>query len=145
MVKGMAEFLSEVGALKKTSEKVEALKFNDSMQLRIILQGCYDSTVKWLLPEGPVPYTPNGLVDQEHVLLHNVEKLRYYIEGFYPNLRPAKRETMFIQLLENCAPKDAQLLCQIKDKVPFKGITLAMINEAFPGMIKVENKNVEVK
>ena len=83
MVKGIAEFLSEVGALKKASEKVEALKYNDSKQLRIILQGCYDQSVNWLLPDGRPPFTPNVLVDQEHVLIHDIEKLRYFIEGFY--------------------------------------------------------------
>ena len=141
MVKGIAEFLSEVGALKKASEKVEALKYNDSKQLRIILQGCYDQSVNWLLPDGRPPFTPNVLVDQEHVLIHDIEKLRYFIEGFYPGLKQSKRETMFVQLLENVAPKDAELLVQIKDHIPIKGITAAIVNESFPGMIK----SVEVK
>ena len=49
-----------------------------------------------------------------------------------------KRETMFVQLLENCAPKDAELLCLIKDKKPIKGITIQHVTEALPGLIPNE-------
>jgi hypothetical protein len=135
MVIGIAEFLEKVGKLKRTQEKIDALKHNDSLPLRIILQGCYDPNVKWALPEGAPPYKPNDLTDQEHVLIREAQKLTYFIEGFHPNLKQMKRETMFVQLLENCAPKDAELLCHIKDKKPIKGITLQHVTEALPGLI----------
>jgi len=135
MVIGLAEFLEKVGKLKKTQEKIEALKYNDSLPLRVILQAAYDPSVKWALPPGVPPYKPNELVDQENVLIKNCEKLRYYIEGFHDNLNQLKRETMFVELLENVAPKDAELLCIIKDKKPIKGITLQHVTEALPGLI----------
>jgi len=138
MVVGLAEFLEKVGRLKRTQEKIDALKYNDSLPLRIILQGCYDPNVKWSLPEGTPPYKPNDLVDQEHVLIKETQKLTYFIEGFHPDLKQMKRETMFVQLLENCAPKDAELLCTIKDKKPIKGITLQHVTEALPGLIPNE-------
>jgi hypothetical protein len=138
MVIGMAEFLEKVGKLKKTQEKIDALKANDSFQLRVILQSGYDPNVKWALPPGIPPYKPNDLVDQEHVLLKECEKLTYYIQGFHENLAQLKRETMFVQLLENVAPKDAELLCTLKDKKPIKGITFQHVTEALPGLIPNE-------
>ena len=138
MVIGMAEFLEKVGKLKKTQEKIDALKANDSFQLRLILQAGYDQSVKWALPAGIPPYKPNDLVDQEHVLLKECDKLKYYIEGFHDNLPQLKRETMFVQLLENVAPKDAEMLCLLKDKKPIKGITLQHVTEALPGLIPNE-------
>lgn len=138
MVIGMAEFLEKVGKLKKTQEKIDALKANDSLELRIILQSGYDPNVKWALPPGIPPYKPNDLVDQEHVLLKECQKLTYYIKGFHDNLNQMKRETMFVQLLENVAPKDAELLCTLKDKKPIKGITLQHVTEALPGLIPNE-------
>jgi hypothetical protein len=138
MVIGLAEFLEKVGKLKKTQEKIEALKYNDSLPLRIILQAAYDPNVKWSLPPGSPPYKPNELVDQEHVLIKNCEKLRYYIAGFHDNLNQLKRESMFVELLENVAPKDAELLCHIKDKKPIKGITINHVTEALPGLIPNE-------
>jgi hypothetical protein len=133
---GVAEFLDKVSKLKKTEEKVAAIKANDSLVLRIILQGCYDPSVVWLLPPGAPPYKPNELVDQEGVLIRECTKLRYFIKGFHDNLNQNKRELMFVQLLENLAPKDAELLCLIKDKKPIKGITLQHVVEALPGIFK---------
>jgi hypothetical protein len=138
MVIGIAEFLEKVGKLKRTQEKIDALKANDSLPLRIILQSGYDPSVKWALPEGTPPYKPNELVDQEHVLIKDSEKLRYFIVGFHDNLPQLKRESMFVEFLERVAPKDAEMLCQLKDKKPLKGITLQHVTEALPGLIPNE-------
>ena len=133
---GLYEFLFKVSKMKKTQEKIDALKANDSMPLRIILQGAFDPNVIWELPEGEPPYKPNDLVDQEHVLVKECEKLRYYIRGFHDNLNQTKRETMFVELLERVAPDDAKLLCAIKDKkMPFPGITVQHVKEGLPGLI----------
>lgn len=138
---GIAEFLEKVGKLKRTQEKVDALKANDSLVLRIVLQAGYDPNVKWALPEGTPPYKPNDLVDQEHILIKDCEKLRYFIQGFHDNLPQLKRETMFVEFLERVAPKDAEMLCLFKDKKPMKGITLQHITEALPGLIPHEQTN----
>jgi Family of unknown function (DUF6433) len=132
---GLAEFLEKVGKLKRTSEKVDALKHNDSIPLRVVLQAIYDPNVKWLLPEGVPPYKPSEYLDQEGVLIRECTKIRYFIKGFSDNLDQTKRERMFIQLLEAIAPKDAELLLMMKDKKPLKGITLQHVVEALPGLI----------
>jgi hypothetical protein len=135
---GVAEFLEKVSKLKKKEEKVAALKSNDSFVLRTILQGAFDPRIKWLLPEGDPPYKINDLVDQENVLIRDARKLTYFIEGGHPGLKQLKREALFIEMLETVAPADAKMLCAIKDKkLPWKGITPEIINEAFPGFIPV--------
>jgi len=135
---GVAEFLEKVSKLKKKEEKVAALKANDSFVLRTILQGAFDPRIKWLLPEGEPPYKPNDLVDQENVLIKDARKLAYFVEGPYPGLKQVKREAMFIEMLETVAPADAKMLCAIKEKkLPWKGITVDIVNEAFPGFIPV--------
>jgi len=132
---GIAEFLEKVGKLRHTKEKVDALKANDSFALRVILQGAFDPTVKFLLPEGIPPYKPNNLVDQEHILINEARKLQYFVDGFH-ELTPSKREMMFIEFLERVAPKDAELLCAIKEKkLHCKGITIQHVKEALPGLI----------
>jgi hypothetical protein len=133
---GIAEFLKKVSYQKHTKTKVEALKHNDSKPLRIILQAAFDPAVKFALPAGAPPYTPNKLVDQENVLIREAEKIKYFLEGFYPNMKPAKREQLFIEFLERLAPKDAELLLAIKDKkLPFKGISIQHVITALPGLI----------
>lgn len=136
----VSEFLEKVGKLKRTQEKVDALKANDSYILRIILQGAFDPSVKWLLPEGDPPYKENDLVDQEHILINEARKILYFVEGFY-DIPQRKREMMFIELLERVDPKDAKLLLSIKEKkLPFNGVTINHVKEAFPGMIKDEQE-----
>ncbi len=135
MVVGMAEFLERVGKYKRTQEKVDALKANDTLALRIILQATYDPSVKFLLPEGAPPYKPNDLVDQENVFHREATYLRYFIQGFHPELAQNKREMMFVQFLERLAPADAEMLCNAKDKKPLKGITIGHVKDALPGLI----------
>lgn len=130
------EVLEKIGKLRRTKEKVDALRANDSYIIRVILQGVFDESVKWLLPEGDPPYTPNELVDQEGILINEARKILYFVEGFH-DLPNAKREQMFIELLEQVDPKDAILLCAVKEKkLPFRGITIQHVKEAFPGMIQ---------
>jgi hypothetical protein len=141
MVIGMAEFLEKVGKLKRTQEKIDELRVNDTFALRVILQAAYDSNVKFALPEGEPPYKPNELVDQQHILHKDARLIQYFVQGFYPDLNQTKRESMFIEFLERLDPKDAKLLCQVKDKKPIKGITLQHVTEALPGLITNEQTN----
>lgn len=133
---GVAEFLEKVSKLKKRDEKVAALKMNDSFVLRTTLQAAFDPRIKFLLPEGEVPYNQNKLPDQEGNYINLARKLIYFVEGPYTNMRSSKREQMFIELLEAIDKHDADMLVHIKDKkLPFKGIDVNIIKEAFPGLI----------
>jgi hypothetical protein len=54
-----------------------------------------------------------------------------------------KREALFIQFLEGVDPKDALLIVSAKDKkLPYKGITAKIINQAYPGLILEKEKEV---
>jgi len=136
---GVAEFLEKVSKLKKKEDKVAALKMNDSYVIRTILQGAFDPRIRWLLPPGTPPYRVSQLVDQENVLIKDARKLVYFVEGGGDNLKPLKRESMFVEFLEALAPADAVMLCSIKEKkLPWKGITVDIINEAYPNFIPVQ-------
>src|SRR6478736_9978463 len=97
----LSEFLKKVSVLKTKKEKVEALKANDTLPLRIILQGAFDPNVEWLLPPGEPPYKPNENVDQEHILVSRCMKLRYFVRGFFDDLKQTKREALFVEMLED--------------------------------------------
>lgn len=136
MVIGMYEFLDKVNKLKTAEEKINAIRHNDSIQLRIILQGAFDPNVIWMLPSGNPPYRPNEIVDQQHVLLKECEKIRYFIKGFHDSLNQTKRETMFVQFLERLDPQDAKLILAIKEKkLPFSGIHAGHVKVALPGLL----------
>lgn len=141
MVNGVAETLEKIAKMKSKKEKVEALRASDSFAIRTVLRGALDPRIKWILPEGTPPYKPNDLVDLENVFIRECRKLMYFVEGPAPNVKQIRRETMFIELLESVAPADATLLCSIKEKkLPWKGITVALVQEAFPDLLPEENK-----
>lgn len=144
MVIGVAEFLEKVSKLKKREEKVNALRNNNSFQIKTVLQGAFDPRVRWLLPEGIPPFRKNDIPDQEPVFIRECRKLTYFVDGAHPNLKQQKREAMFIELLENVAPADAILLCSIKEKkLPFKGIDESIVREAFPDLLPPQQPKEE--
>lgn len=136
---GVAEFLKKVGQLKKRDDKVEALKMNDSYVIRTTLQGVFDPRIKFQLPDGTVPYTPNKLPDLENVYIRECRLLKHFVEGGTPGLAQIKREQMFIEFLENVTPADAEMVIAMKDKkLPFKGLTVDIVREAFPDLLPVD-------
>lgn len=138
---GVAETLKKIAALKTKEEKIRALRENDNFAIRTILQGAYDKNIKWLLPPGEVPYKKSTLEDLEHVFYAECRKLYLFVEGGNPGLSQLRRETLFIELMESVAPADAELLTFVKDKkIPYKGITPALVKEAFPGLINEQDQ-----
>ncbi len=144
MKKPISNILREVAEAPSKKEKLDLLRRNDSHALRSILYTCFDPRVKWLLPPGIPPYralTEN--TDQEGQLYHESKHLYLFIEGGNPNLTAKRRIQLFIQMLESLHPDDASLLCSIKDKkMPWKTINVKLIGEAFPGLIKEEEKGI---
>jgi len=133
---GIAEILENCTKLQTRSEKIEYLRKNDSQTLRAIFQGVYDKGIIWDLPEGAPPYKPCEYFDQEGRLYQETRRLYLFIKDGNPNLTKLKRESLFIALLESIAPADAKLMVEVKDKkMPYKDITLNLVQETFPGLI----------
>jgi hypothetical protein len=133
MIKSISEILKEVSEAKK-EKKVELLRQNDSQPMRAILAHALDPSIKWMLPEGAPPYKPNEALDQHNRLYQEARKLYIFCD---PNLSlpKVKREALFIELLESIDPEDAKLILAAKEKkIPYKGITSKLVQEAFPDL-----------
>ena len=131
---GISEILELVQEAKTSEEKVLILRQNNSPVLRDILRLAYDKDIVWLLPEGTPPFEENTTPKQQGVLLGEWRKMYLFFPGGNDNLKPTKREYLFIQMLSSIDPKDANLICSIKDKkMPYKSITKKLIEQAFPG------------
>ena len=138
---GIAEILEKVSNEPKKEVKIEMLRKHDSSAIRTVLKYALDPEIKWALPEGDPPYKPCQFLDQENMLYSEARRLYLFIEGGNPNLTSIKRENLFIQLLESITPADAKLICAAKDKkIPYKGLTVKLINEAYPGLINEQVK-----
>jgi len=127
----------EVEEAKTRKEKIAVLKKNSSAALKAILGYTYDPNVKWLLPEGEPPYTPlPASVDQQARLIGEIRRLYLFVEGpteAQQNISSARREKLFIEMLEVVDPNDAKVLLGMKNrKLPYKGLTRKLVAEAFP-------------
>lgn len=134
-IDSVAKLLAKINELKKKEEIIEALRVNGHHTVKSILKGMFDPKIKFLLPEGKPPFKPNQF-DEPKVLLQEAHKFYLFVEGGNNNLKPARREQLFIQMLEIVNADDAELLISMKDKKsPYKNITKSVVKEAFPGLI----------
>ncbi|MDR3503006.1 MAG: hypothetical protein P4L79_10545 [Legionella sp.] len=139
---GVAEVLEKASKFSSRKEKIKYLQEQDSPALRTILQLAFHPNVKSALPEGIPPYKPCEFLDQEGRIHSEYKRLYLFCVGGNDSIKPLKREMLFIQVLESIAPADALLLCAAKDKkIPYKGITPTLANEAFPGILPTDETN----
>jgi hypothetical protein len=136
-VLSIAEVLKKTGEMKSKEEKVNWLRQNNSQPLRNILILTYDKNKEFLVPNTEPPYTPSKAEENQGMLQNQARKLKYFVKGFSPEgVHQIKREQIFIEMLESVHRDDALVLLQMIQKKPFKGITKAIINEAFGEIIK---------
>ena len=51
------EILDKVHKAKTKDQKVKILRENNTDALRMVLKAGFDPNIRWVFPEGPVPYT----------------------------------------------------------------------------------------
>ena len=134
------ETLLKIAKLDGNKARSEELaKYQNDFPIKVILDLVYNPNIWFLLPETDPPYTPvDEGIDAQNVLKADIRKLKYCLnlpDG--EQLRPLKREQMFIQLLEAIDHNDAKLLLNVKNKkLPkeLKDITESVVRKAFPGI-----------
>ena len=132
----ISEILDKVSKLKTKKEKVAWLKDQNTDGLRVVIKSSFDPKIKWLLPEGDVPFRRNDApAGTEHTDLHmESRKLYHFIEGGNYDITQTKRETLFIQILEGLQEEDADVVVAAKEKSlhrKFKGLSDNVVKEAF--------------
>ena len=133
--KAISWILDYTSKLPNDEEKVKCLRANENSAILTILKFAYDPNIVWLLPEGEPPYNPSNEHSLDNMLYSEARKLYLFIEGGNPNLKPTRREFLFVELLQHVHPEDAKLLLAIKEKtIPYKGITSKLVLKAFPGL-----------
>ena len=138
MTKLIYELIQEESQKKTKKEKIEVLKSNESWALKDILRGAFDDKISWLVPEGTPPYTPSQDHNSSSSLLRQNVQFSYFVKGGKgEQMMKAKREQIYITLLESIHPKDAELvIAMVSKKSPHKSITKDLVKEAFPGLIQ---------
>ena len=156
------EILEAVSAQRSGAKKVEILKKYEDNSVKSVLIWNFDDSVISMIPEGEVPYgDPNEQSVFDGSLSENIinetkgglsatgqdldgrnktslrkewTTLYNFVKGGNDSLTKTRREMMFINLLRGLHPKEAELLCLVKDKLlqtKYK-LTKANVQEAYP-------------
>ena len=156
------EVLELASKQRSAAKKVEVLQKYEDDSIKAILIFNFDDSVISMLPPGEVPYGDIG--DQSvysGTLSENIAKemtggesatgqdmdgrsktslrrewksLYNYVKGGNDSLTSVRREMMFINLLRGLHPKEAELMCLVKDKAlttKYK-ITIDNVKKAYP-------------
>jgi hypothetical protein len=139
----ISKIIAEAAKLKKNDDKVEFLRKHECEPLKTILQWTLDPRVNWVLPTGEPPYKECDAPDIDNQLYSEARRLYLFVEHAAPEMKAWRREALFIEILESVHPEDAKLLISAKEKkLPVKGLTVQIINTAFPGLIyEQDNQN----
>lgn len=130
MSKFIVEMLDEIN---KDPKQIE--KYKDNAALTLLFKFAFHPNGKFLLPEGDPPYkedaAPLGMSPANLTM-----EVKKFINFCRADLKPMKREQLFIQLLESVHPSEAKLILAVKDQnIPklYKKITHKLVYEA--GMV----------
>jgi hypothetical protein len=116
MQKSVSSILKTASGFSDEAEKIKYLQANASPTVKLILRYCFDPSIKWLLPKGPIAYKPLRGPGNGGALYHEVRRLYLFIDGGHETLDQKNREKLFVGMLENLDEHDAELLISIKDK-----------------------------
>ena len=158
------EILELVDAQKTNAKKVEVLKNYEHDSIKTVFVWNYDSSVISLLPPGPVPYgetnaqtTFAGTLSENIAkeaagvesatgqdldgrnktsIRHEYKNFYHFVQGGNPSLTTTRREMIFINMLQGLHPKEAEVLCLVKDKdLGSKyNISFDNVKQAYPNM-----------
>ena len=132
----LTEILQSASSAKTKAEKIKILQEYNSNGLRSLLIIAFDESLKFMLPDGEVPFKRNEApAGTEHTRLdHEYKGFYRFFKGGDTSLNNMNREKLFIQLLEGLQEDEADLFIAACNKTIQKKyrVTKAVVSEAFP-------------
>ena len=132
MAKMITEILDEINA-----DPTTIAKYKDNGALKILFEYGFDPSKKFVLPEGIPPFKedPAPLGMSPGNLLMEMRRLYIFCRT---DLNQLRKESLFVQLLENIHPLEARLMLAVKDQTIhklYKKVTHKLVYEA--GLVSV--------
>jgi hypothetical protein len=132
------EVFKEVHNAKTKKEKIAVLHYYSCPELKQVLGLTFNPNVQWMLPDSEPPYNPGPKSADLPTLHAELRRIDLFIRGMSErgaSMKQAKREQVFIEILEGIDPRDAKLLAAMPSgNLPYKGLTRKLVAEAFPNL-----------
>lgn len=140
------EILEATSKLKSKKDKINMLqRFGGRADFMYILRGAFAPNIEWLVPDGELPpgtsFNAAPSIDTaDDRLIRAYRQFQYLVKGG-PEMRQSKREDIYLNMIRSLHIDEAKLLMSIVGKrMPYKGITKALVAEAFPTVWPKESK-----
>ena len=118
--------------LKELNEDISKIsKYSNNTYLRNVFEHAFIPEKKFILPEGVPPYKTQLGPSVQHDQTFFMEARKFYVYC-RADLKPAKREAMFIGCLESISAEEAKVLIAIKEQnleTLYPNITAAALKE----------------
>lgn len=116
----------------------DIMQYVENMGLKAVLEYSFNPELKFNLPDGTPPYKespqPEGM---SMTNFYTTLRQWYVFTKAEKNVPRARREYLFIQLLEGLSPKEAKLMLAIKDQQlqrEYPNLTRDWLRKTVPGL-----------
>lgn len=135
----MGEIFALIKKEKSNTKKADLLRQYDSPVLRGILELAYDARLTWALPEGRPPFSKlEKSFDAQGHLYSEMRRMYLFLVGEKSkNLTGMRREQLFVNLLEELDPDDAELILECKER-KITGVSKKLVLDTFDNFLNDE-------
>lgn len=143
MAKNLYEVFDEFQAADGREQKIDALRRNNSYALQCVLRGTFHPNVRYVIDSIPSyrkSDSPPGMGYSSIALeLDRIYLLEENHPRTSPNLTLERKKVILAQMLEVLEAREAEIFSgMIMKRLPVKGLTYKLVQEAFPGLLPDE-------
>ena len=138
MMISIAEVIDEVSAAKTRKERLAILAKNDCKALTACLKANFDDTIQFVdLGKKKIEFVPDAAPFGHNPTTLHMEHKKFYIFMEGPSrLTVERRRQLVCQICEGLHPDEADIFYAcIRKKLKRKGLTKALVKDAFPGLL----------
>jgi len=145
MKTSIPQIFEEVEKAGSKESKIKVLRAYETPVLIGVLQVNFNPDVKLHLPDGEPPFKkdtsiPTGYSETN---LYTEWRRMYIWLDEKINLTKARKEQLFVQMLEGVHWSEAETVCLAKDKklqTKYKSLKEDLVREAFPNILPIKKK-----
>ena len=130
------EIFSAVSAERTNAKKVEILQQYNENFIKSVLIWNFDESIESVLPEGEVPIQAKEDAEKnpETTIRKEWNKFYNFVKGGNDGMNKLRKETLFINILEQLHPGESEVVCLVKDKklTDKYNISKEVVSEAYP-------------
>ena len=139
-MKNLYEVFEEFEKTPKREDKINILRNNKSYALECVLRGTFHPNVRYVIDEIPNYRKSDAPAGLGYTSIHQELGRVYLFEENNPRTSPDltldRKKVILAQMLETLEEKEAAVFAgMIMKRLPVKGLTYKLTQEAFPGLL----------